>query len=58
MKVLLFLTLFILSSHLRRCKQPYFPSQIVFSPDNSRTLNRIDEISQRTYQTMRYSHTE
>ena len=31
------------------CEQPYFPKQIVFTPDQNRTLIAIDEVNQRAY---------
>lgn len=43
MKLYLYLVSFIFSHHIGKCVQPYFPSQIVFSPNNG-------EISQRVYQ--------
>ncbi|CAF4837272.1 unnamed protein product, partial [Rotaria sp. Silwood2] len=51
MKIALSLLLFCLCNHLGRCLQPYFPSQIVFSPDDSKTTIAIDEINQRAYLT-------
>ncbi|CAF3696117.1 unnamed protein product, partial [Rotaria sp. Silwood1] len=33
----------------RLCTQPYFPPQIVFSPDNGQIIIAIDEINQRAY---------
>ncbi|CAF1374231.1 unnamed protein product [Rotaria magnacalcarata] len=33
------------------CAQPYFPTQIVFSPDDGLTIFAIDEINQRAYVT-------
>ncbi|CAF2249276.1 unnamed protein product [Rotaria magnacalcarata] len=50
MKILLFLISFILHCRVSKCVQPYFPSQIVFSPDNGVTTLAIDEINQRAYQ--------
>lgn len=37
-----------------QCEQPYFPSQITFSPDNGRTIIAIDEINQQAYQILTY----
>ncbi|CAF4289827.1 unnamed protein product, partial [Didymodactylos carnosus] len=31
------------------CVQSYFPSQIVFSPDNGQTIFAIDEMNQQPY---------
>ena len=39
---------------LVECTQPYFPSQIVFSPDNGQTIYAIDEINQRAYTSFKY----
>ena len=50
MKIALYLISFILCYHASDCVQPYFPSQIVFSPDNGLTTIAIDEINQRAYQ--------
>ncbi|CAF4227309.1 unnamed protein product, partial [Adineta steineri] len=36
------------------CAQPYFPGQIVFSPDNGQTIFAIDEINQRASKTIDY----
>ncbi|CAF3604053.1 unnamed protein product [Rotaria sp. Silwood1] len=51
MKIVLSLLLFSLCNHLGQCAQPYFPSQIVFSPDDGKTTIAIDEINQRAYLT-------
>jgi hypothetical protein len=37
--------------------QPYFPRQIVFSPDNGTTIFAIDEINQRAYKILNYNST-
>ncbi|CAF4762549.1 unnamed protein product [Rotaria sp. Silwood1] len=50
MKIYLYLTSFILGYYTGNCAQPYFPPQIVFSPDNGVTTIAIDEINQRAYQ--------
>ncbi|CAF4256092.1 unnamed protein product, partial [Rotaria sordida] len=35
---------------MRECaSQPFFPPQIVFSPDDGQTIIAIDEINQRAY---------
>ncbi|CAF4134395.1 unnamed protein product [Rotaria sp. Silwood2] len=49
-KIHLYLISFILWCYKGECAQPYFPSQIVFSPDNGVTTIAIDEINQRAYQ--------
>ncbi|CAF1330662.1 unnamed protein product [Rotaria sordida] len=49
MKLLVCLLLFVLSNHLGQASQPYFPPQLVFSPDNNKTIIAIDEINQRAY---------
>ncbi|CAF1098219.1 unnamed protein product [Adineta steineri] len=36
------------------CAQPYFPAQIVFSPNNGQTIFAIDEINQRASKTIDY----
>ncbi|CAF3363534.1 unnamed protein product [Rotaria sp. Silwood2] len=50
MKIYLYLTSFILWYYTGDCTQPYFPPQIVFSPNNGLTTIAIDEINQRAYQ--------
>ncbi|CAF1203472.1 unnamed protein product [Adineta steineri] len=57
MKILLCLTSFILLCYFAESVQPYFPSQIVFSPDNGQTIFAIDEINQRAYKTLTYGAT-
>ncbi|CAF0891863.1 unnamed protein product [Didymodactylos carnosus] len=57
MKILFYLISFILLNYLTDCAQPYFPPQIVFSPDNGQTIIAIDEINQRAYKTLRYGST-
>ncbi|CAF4049898.1 unnamed protein product, partial [Rotaria sordida] len=37
--------------------QPYFPPQIVFSPNDGQTLYAIDEINQRAYTILHYGST-
>jgi hypothetical protein len=49
MKIYLYLISFVLCYYLEDCAQPYFPPQIVFSPDNGTTIYAIDEINQRAY---------
>jgi hypothetical protein len=49
MKIHLYLISFILWYYPGECAQPYFPPQIVFSPDNGATTFAIDEINQRAY---------
>jgi hypothetical protein len=34
------------------CIQPYFPPQIVFSPNDGQTIYAIDEFNQRAYKTI------
>ncbi|UJR19080.1 hypothetical protein I4U23_022211 [Adineta vaga] len=48
---LLFLCLFIFifHQHFVQSTQPYFPEQVIFSPDNNKTIIAIDEINQRAY---------
>ncbi|CAF1127658.1 unnamed protein product [Adineta steineri] len=50
MKILLYLTSFIVCYSFEICVQPYFPPQIVFSFDDGQPLYAIDEINQRAYQ--------
>ncbi|CAF0993781.1 unnamed protein product [Adineta steineri] len=38
------------------CAQPYFPAQIIFSPNNGQTIFAIDEINQRAYKTIDYEN--
>ena len=57
MKIYLHLISFILWCYFVECVQPYFPSQIVFSPDDGKTTIAIDEINQRAYKTLAYSST-
>ena len=40
---------------MNECAQPYFPPQIVFSPDNDVTIFAIDEINQRAYITYKFT---
>ncbi|CAF1304929.1 unnamed protein product [Rotaria sp. Silwood1] len=50
MKMYLYLISFILYYYSVECSsQPYFPPQIVFSPDGGKTIIAIDEINQRAY---------
>jgi hypothetical protein len=51
MKIVLSLLLFSLCHHFGQSEQPYFPSQMVFSPDKGKTTIAIDEINQRAYLT-------
>ncbi|CAF5016709.1 unnamed protein product, partial [Rotaria sp. Silwood1] len=37
--------------------QPFFPPQIVFSPNDGRTIIAIDEVNQRAYQSLQYGAT-
>ncbi|CAF4232241.1 unnamed protein product, partial [Adineta steineri] len=37
------------------CAQPYFPAQIVFSPNYGHTIFAIDKIYQRASKTIDYS---
>ncbi|CAF3356569.1 unnamed protein product [Rotaria sp. Silwood2] len=57
LKIYLCLISFILCYYFGKCDQPYFPSQIVFSPDNGRTIIAVDEINQRAYKTLPYGST-
>ena len=45
---------FIFCYSLIECAQPYFPPQIVFSPDNGQTVIAVDELNQRAYNTLVY----
>lgn len=49
-RIHLYLVAIILCCYTGECAQPYFPPQIVFSPDNGVTTIAIDEINQRAYQ--------
>ena len=51
MKIFCYSVCFIICYYLGDCAQPYFPSQIVFSPDSGLTKYAIDEINQRAYVT-------
>ncbi|CAF3974280.1 unnamed protein product [Adineta steineri] len=55
MKLYLCLISFILCYYTVTCVQPYFPSQIVFSPDNGVTIIAVDEINQRAYKAITMS---
>jgi hypothetical protein len=55
MKIYLCLISFILLHYLGDYAQPYFPSQIVFSPDNGVTVIAVDEINQRAYKSITMS---
>ncbi len=58
MKIYLYLLSFILSSYPgESAVQPFFPPQIVFSPDDGKTIYAIDEINQRAYKTLNYNST-
>jgi hypothetical protein len=57
MTIYLYLLAFILFSHSGETAQPFFPPQIVFSPDNSRTIIAIDEVNQQAYKTLSYGST-
>jgi hypothetical protein len=57
MKIYLHLISFILLYYFAECAQPFFPSQIVFSPDDGTTTIAIDEINQRAYKTSAYGST-
>ncbi|CAF0960564.1 unnamed protein product [Rotaria sordida] len=58
LKIYLYLISFILCYYLGECDpQPYFPPQIVFSPDSGRTIIAVDEINQRAYNTLGYGST-
>ncbi|CAF0908011.1 unnamed protein product [Rotaria sordida] len=54
-KIYLYLASFILWYYIGECVQPYFPPQIIFSPDNGVTTIAIDEINQRAYQKIKLS---
>ncbi len=54
-KIYLCLISFILLNYLCDSAQPYFPSQIVFSPDNGVTTIAVDEINQRAYKSITMS---
>ncbi len=58
MKILWYLISFILYHYGTDCVQPYFPSQIVFSPDNGVTTIAVDEINQRAYKSIDWSSTD
>jgi hypothetical protein len=49
MKMYWCLLSFILLFYFGECIQPYFPPQIVFSPDSGQTIITIDEINQQAY---------
>ncbi len=53
-QIYLYLLSFILFNSLVECTQPYFPPQIVFSPDDGQTIYAIDEINQRASKTLKY----
>ncbi len=59
MKIYLYLISFALYYYSGECalSQPYFPSQLVFSSDNNKTIFAIDEINQRAYKTVAYGAT-
>jgi hypothetical protein len=57
MKIHLYLISFILWYYPGECAQPYFPPQIVFSPDNGATTFAIDEINQRAYKSVALNST-
>lgn len=54
MQTYLYLISFILLNGLGECVQPYFPNQIVFSPDNGATIFAIDELNQRASVSRKY----
>ncbi|CAF1935458.1 unnamed protein product [Rotaria magnacalcarata] len=58
MKLLFSLILFYFCYYFGEFHQPYFPSEIVFSPDNSQTIIAIDEINQRADKTVSYGSGE
>ncbi|CAF3583911.1 unnamed protein product [Rotaria sp. Silwood1] len=58
MKLHLSLISFVLCCYAAECAQPYFPPQIVFSPDGGKTIIAVDEINQRAYQSVPYGSTE
>ena len=45
---------FIIYRYGTDCVQPYFPSQIVFSPDNGVTTIAVDEVNQRAYKSINW----
>lgn len=49
-----FFVLFLSLIEFGQSIQPYFPSQITFSPDNGQTVLAIDEINQQAFQVLRY----
>ena len=51
MKIFIFLVALI---DFSQCVQPYFPSQITFTPDAGQSIIAIDEINQQAYQILRY----
>ncbi len=57
MKIYLHFISFILWYYFAECLQPFFPSQIVFSPDDGTTTIAIDEINQRAYKMLTYGST-
>jgi hypothetical protein len=52
MKIYLYLISFFLLNSLAKCAQPFFPTQIIFSPDNGTTIFAIDELNQRAYKSV------
>jgi hypothetical protein len=57
MKIYLYSISFVLWFYLGETTQPYFPPQIVFSPDNGQTIFAIDETNQRAFKTLAYGAT-
>lgn len=58
MKVYLYLFTFLLCYYFAENAQPYFPSQIVFTPDNGIITYAIDEENQKAYSSLKYGTTE
>ncbi|CAF1492717.1 unnamed protein product [Rotaria sordida] len=58
MKIFLCLISFLLYYYKGECApQPFFPPQIVFSPNDGGTIFAIDEVNQRAYQSLQYGAT-
>ncbi|CAF0773672.1 unnamed protein product [Adineta ricciae] len=52
---LIFLVLY--NDYCIECVQPYFPGQIVFSPNNGQMIYGIDEVNQQAFTIMKYGAT-
>ncbi|CAF1441461.1 unnamed protein product [Adineta ricciae] len=49
MKIFVCFLIFIFAQQFVNSVQPYFPKQVIFSPDNNQTIIAIDGINQRAY---------